>query len=379
MVSQADLFDRAERPNGPIPAQSECLLGLARVRGLGIASLRKLSERFCRLSDIWSVSRTELAREIDELQLRTPDVARRLFEERDRIWEDGRKELARLSSRGIQLILRDHPLFPPALADLSSPPYWLFVEGNAELLGQQYLVAIVGTRNPTNEGVENARALTSALVERGLAVVSGLAEGIDTVVHETVVEIGGQTIAVLGTGISVVFPAGTAGLRRLIVDTGGSIVTEYFPYDTYNRNHFIQRNRLQAALASIVFPVQCAERSGTAHTIRFAQELGRGVVGVKRGVPANVEQNEVLRVLTASGHVVLDLEKEREQLWALLSKPLSQVPRNRPALPALGRFASLVADFRRLTAKRPITEEEFATLIEALRQARLQKREPDAD
>ena len=147
MASQARLFDRQNRPNGNPPLEAECLLGLARVRGLGVTSLRRIYEHFPHLVDIWSLSGTELASTFKKLHIKTPEVEEHLLENRERIWENGRKELAILTSRGIQLILEDDLTFPVTFRQLHDAPYWLFVEGDAKLLG---------LRNDSPVGVEGA-------------------------------------------------------------------------------------------------------------------------------------------------------------------------------------------------------------------------------
>jgi len=137
--------------------------------------------------------------------------------------------------------------------------------------------------------------VTKLLVQNGFAVVSGLAEGIDAAVHEQVLESGGQTVAVLGTGLNEDFPAATAPMRGPIIRTGGAIITEYFNKERYARQRFVQRNRIQAALSDVTIPVEADVPSGTLHTIRFAKQYGRLVLGVKLAGIADAALHHVLR------------------------------------------------------------------------------------
>ena len=115
----------------------------------------------------------------------------------------------------------------------------------------------------------------------GAATVSGLADGIDQAVHEASIAAGVPTIAFLGTGIQNDYPKGSENLRRRIVEAGGAVATEYLPNESYSRANFVQRNRLQAALGRALIPVEWAVKSGTAHTVRFASELLRPIVGLR--------------------------------------------------------------------------------------------------
>lgn len=212
------------------------------------------------------------------------------------------EEHRRFELNGVELLLDDDRRYPPQLRALDDHPRWLFVRGNAELLNSERLITVVGTREPSESGTRLAARVTQTLVKQGFAIVSGLAEGIDAVAHRETVDLRGQTIAVLGTGIFDEFPATTANLRGPIVQNGGAIITEFFTKERYSRQRFVQRNRIQAALSNVTIPVEARLASGTMHTIRFAKQYGRTVLGVKL---AGTEDNELHTFLRENGsHIV---------------------------------------------------------------------------
>ncbi len=180
------------------------------------------------------------------------------------------------------LVLGD-PRYPRALLETADPPTLLYVDGRIELL-QADSIAIVGSRNPTAQGLENARAFASHLSRAGLVVVSGLALGIDGAAHEGALD--GQaasgtggTIAVVGTGLDLVYPARHRALAHRIAATG--LLVSEFPIGTASRpENFPIRNRIIAGLARGTLVVEAALRSGSLITARLALEAGREVFAI---------------------------------------------------------------------------------------------------
>ena len=111
-------------------------------------------------------------------------------------------------------------------------------------------------------------------------MISGLAYGIDRIVHEWCLNVGIPTVSILGTGILATYPAKHSGLADQIIAAGGLLVSEYMPQQGPSAENFVWRNRLQAALGRAVIPAEWAKKSGTAHTVRFARKLGRPVFGM---------------------------------------------------------------------------------------------------
>lgn len=154
-----------------------------------------------------------------------------------------------------------------------APPI-LYVGGNPDWLENRARVSVVGTRKPTLEGVGLAKAVTEALVDRGIVVVSGLAQGIDTVAHTTAIELGGRTIAVLGTPLGVAFPPSNADLLARIIREHLAI-SQFGEGTPPKRGHFPVRNRTMALLSDATIIIEAGEGSGTLHQGWEALRLGR--------------------------------------------------------------------------------------------------------
>ena len=180
-----------------------------------------------------------------------------------------------LSMPGHDLITRDDERFPPLLRDIPSPPAALWLAGDADVLWQPQL-AVIGSRNPTAGGRDNARSFAGELARQGLAITSGMASGIDSVAHEAALEASGFTIAVMGTGLDVVYPASGRALAARIRERG-ALVSEFVPGTPPQRSHFPSRNRIISGLSLGVLVIEASLRSGTLITARLAANQGRDV------------------------------------------------------------------------------------------------------
>ncbi len=153
-------------------------------------------------------------------------------------------------------------------------PSVLFALGDSGVFGNASMVSVVGTRKPTSDGVRRCKALVRALVRRGMVVVSGLAEGIDTVAHRTAIELGGKTVAVVGSGADRPFPRSNVELWNLIA-THHLLLSQFAPGVPPIRNNFPQRNRTMAILSDATVIIEAGEGSGTIHQGWEALRLGR--------------------------------------------------------------------------------------------------------
>lgn len=167
---------------------------------------------------------------------------------------------------------------PVLLASIAGAPSTLYVRGNADALHLPCL-AIVGSRNPTRGGRDNAYRFARHLATTGFCIVSGLAEGIDAAAHEGALDAGGATIAVLGHGLDQIYPAGNRDLAERIV-SGGALVSEYPAGTPPKRWHFPERNRIISGLSLGTVVVEAARQSGSLITARLAGEQGREVFAI---------------------------------------------------------------------------------------------------
>lgn len=189
-----------------------------------------------------------------------------------------------LQQPGNQWLTLADAAYPQALLDISDPPLMLYVKGRAELLARPAL-AVVGSRNATAQGIANADRFAEILSQRGLTVISGLALGIDAAAHQGALRgaagnaQAGSTIAVIGTGADIVYPARNRGLAHQIAEAG-CIVSEYPLGMPGIAANFPRRNRIVSGLARGVLVVEAAAQSGSLITARMAAEQGRDVFAI---------------------------------------------------------------------------------------------------
>jgi len=262
-------------------------LTLALVPGVGSTLFIRLLARFGRPEAALRASETELA------EIVGPAVAQRIRQYRDFVDVETQERLMRQFDA--RLVTMDDPAYPPHLAEIYDPPLALFARG--ELLEtDQYAVAIVGTRKPTNYGLGMAERLGADLAARGITVVSGMAEGIDAAAHRGAMRVGGRTIAVLGSGVDQVFPAIHADLMREIIQNGA--VVSLFPMGMpAMAGNFPQRNRVISGLAMGLIVVEAGPTSGALITARHAAEQGREVFAVPghAGHPCSMGPHSLIR------------------------------------------------------------------------------------
>jgi DNA processing protein len=187
------------------------------------------------------------------------------------------QDLAWLAQHAHHLITLDSPDFPALLARTPQAPAALFVAGDPLLLWRPQ-VAIVGSRNPSEGGRDNARDFARTLARSGLTITSGLADGVDAAAHRAALEVAGEgsTIAVVGTGPDLVYPAKHGALHAQIIERG-AVVSEFPPGTEARRDHFPRRNRIIAGLSLGTLVVEASLQSGSLITARQAAEAGREV------------------------------------------------------------------------------------------------------
>jgi DNA processing protein len=187
-------------------------------------------------------------------------------------------DLAWLGPPDRHLLPLTSPHYPPLLAAVPDAPPALYVRGSLEVLATPQL-AIVGSRHPTASGRDTAFQFAAHLARCGLAITSGLADGIDGASHRGALAAGGATIAVCGTGLDVAYPEHHAGLADSIA-ASGALVSEFAPRTPPRRHHFPQRNRIISGLSLGTLVVEAARQSGSLITARCASEQGREVFAI---------------------------------------------------------------------------------------------------
>lgn len=180
--------------------------------------------------------------------------------------------------KGIRALPMTDGDYPAVLRELTDPPPLLFLKGRERLLGDPS-VAIVGSRRATEGGRSVAEALGRRLGAAGITVVSGMALGIDGAAHRGALSVGGKTVAVLGSGLDVVYPPGHRGLFKEL-GKRGLLVSEFLPWEAALPHHFPKRNRIIAALVQAIIVVEAGERSGALITVDHGLDMGRDILAV---------------------------------------------------------------------------------------------------
>lgn len=251
-------------------------LALTLTPGLGPTQSRRLVEFLGGVEEVFKATLTEL-------EAAGLPVAAAQALATGRSIELAQDELAKAAAAGIRTVSLDDQEYPPELRQIYDPPPVLYVRGNVAALSNPG-IAMVGTRHPTPYGIGMAERLACDLATRNLVIFSGLARGVDTAAHRGAISGKGKTVAVLGTGVDVVYPKENSRLAEQILSLGGALISEFSLGTFAAPQNFPIRNRIISGISFGVLVVEAAEYSGTRITARCALEQNREVFAV----PGNV-------------------------------------------------------------------------------------------
>lgn len=326
-------------------------IGLAHLASALDRDLQAAARRAGGPARLWAGDRDQLARWLRP----SPDDAASLVALRRELRPAGALEDFRAG--GIEFIGRPEPDYPRRLTTLYDPPFGIFVVGDRSrtlrAMAAAPVIALVGARAATSAGRQFARRLAGELADRGALVVSGLAHGIDGAAHEGALEAGGLTVAVVGNGPDVVYPARHRALREQIIGEG-AVVSEYWPGTRPARWRFPARNRIIAGLADAVVVIEAGARSGALITADLALDAGRGVLAVPGApwVETAAGCNQLLRAGAALCESAADIVAECSDLdWRAVER--------RPA-PAVSPLAATV---RATLEREPATADDLAAAL----------------
>ena len=305
----------------------EALIALNMIDGVGPVRARSLLEHFGEAPKILSASKHELqrVRNIGE------ETAQNIFN-----WEksiDLAGELKRISDYGCHVLISTDENYPASLREIYDPPLVLYVKGELTVKDKN-AVAMVGSRMTTNYGIETARKLAYQLAYVGVTVVSGGARGIDTAAHQGALSGKGRTIAVLGTGINLVFPVENVELFGRIA-ANGAVITQ-FPFNRpADKQSFPIRNRIVAGMTLGTVVVEANLTSGSLITANFATEYGRQIFAVPGRIdsPRSKGCHELIKKGAKLCEGVEDILSEFEYLFPASNRPPSATETG--VLPAL--------------------------------------------
>ncbi|OLP18534.1 DNA protecting protein DprA [Leptolyngbya sp. 'hensonii'] len=311
--------------------QEERLFWLAwsQIPGIGSVMLNRLRHRFGTLKTAWEAEPAVLM----TVEGVGPQMLEAIVQTRPTI------QLEQSLQQPFPCWVPDDPDYPPLLLEIPSSPAVLYYRGQVapgEHRDGPPCVAIVGTRHPSEYGRRWTRSLTRALVRQGLTIVSGLATGIDTEAHRSCLEAGGRTLAVLGSGVDVIYPTQNQPLYQQILNQG-LVLSEYPAGTKPDRGHFPQRNRIVAGLCRAVIVVEAPVKSGALITAHLANDYGREVY-VLPGSLDNPQSIGCLGLISKGAQVILGEDHLLEMLGTIpaLDGMTSSQPPAQLSLPISG-------------------------------------------
>ena len=269
-------------------AQIKFWVALSQVSRLGTARFQKLEKYFGSPAEAWQAAPAALrAAGLDER------AAQALTEARSRIDPDA--EMARLDQAGLRVLTWHDPEYPARLRTIDARPPLLYIQGQLRPEDDR-AVAVVGTRKPTAYGREAAANLSGELAANGIAIVSGLALGVDAIAHRAALSNGGRTLAVVANGLDIAYPPANADLYRRIAEQG-AVISEYPLGVRPDPRHFPRRNRLISGISLGTLVVEAGENSGARWTVYHALEQGREVFCVPGNIfsPASRLTNRLIQ------------------------------------------------------------------------------------
>jgi DNA processing protein len=288
------------------------LLAWSQVSGIGPILIDRLERHFTSLEAAWRADSQQLLA-IDGLGLQSID---KLVSSRANIDPD--VLLATHSVANPCWWARNDADYPRLLREIPSAPAVLYYRGQpvlAENRGEIPAIAIVGTRSPTEYGKKWAHKISSLLAAKGFIIVSGMAQGVDTYAHRACLEAGGRTIAVVGTGVDIVYPPRNDALAADI-HQHGLIVSEYAARTPPDRTHFPARNRIIAGLSRVTIVIEAPVKSGALITAHQANDFGRDVY-VLPGSIDNINAIGCLGLISRGAQPILSLEHLLELLASI--------------------------------------------------------------
>lgn len=285
-----------------------------------------------------------------------------------------------LAKKKMALVLREDAQYPPLLRQIAHPPHLLYVYGETDLT-DRFPVAVVGTRRASAYGLTHTREIAAELAQTGVCVVSGLALGIDAAAHTGALDGGGRTVAVLGGALDKPYPQENEPLMRRILESGGSVVSEYAPGTPPSRYSFLQRNRIIAGMSLGTLVTEGPRRSGALNTATRTLESGREVFALPGNVDSpgaqlpNMLISEGARLVTGAADILSalviepkDEPKAAQAAVAPMEAPVEKKPHIPGGLDETQRAicAALLAgeaDFDALCAVSGLESDELGALL----------------
>lgn len=303
--------------------EREAYIALNMMDRIGPVGVRAMVSVAGSAADLFSMAQDDLVRMFGGKNLTSS-----LLKQRDTVpWEC---ELARVDSMGARIVTQIDPEYPQQLLEIHDPPLALYVRGSIEKR-DKHGIAVVGTRRPSHYGREAAANLSRQLARTGITVISGLAQGIDTVAHEAALSVQGRTLAVMGSALDCLYPSSNAKLAESIANNG-AVISE-FPLGRHpDKTTFPMRNRIVSGLSMGVLVVEAGEKSGALITAHQALDQGRSVFAVPGRIDSHLSRGGHA-LIKKGAQLVESVDDILHEFEFLLPERIQEnsVLRNRPA------------------------------------------------
>ena len=245
----------------------------SRINKIGAKAQNKLLEKYHNPEEIWNLTKKELQGILDDKQIEI------ILNQKNRI--NLEKYAEYMQKHEIKMITIFDEKYPQNLRNIYDPPVVLYIRGNENIINE-FSIAIIGSRICSNYGKQVAKQFAYNLSKYNINIVSGLAKGIDTYAHVGTIQAKKTTIAVIGSGLDIIYPEENKQLYEEIIKNNGAIISEYIVGTKPEKLNFPKRNRIISGLSKGILVVEANKKSGTFITVDFALEQGKNIYAIPR-------------------------------------------------------------------------------------------------
>lgn len=286
--------------------------------GIGDITIKKLIDHYGSAEQVWNTNRKAIANQIGSAKLLTSSIGE------EEILERAKKELEFLHKNNFQYLSYRDPLYPSLLKEALDGPVVIFYDGKIDFSNRTTFISIVGTRNSTNYGSGFLQELMTDLVNQPITFVSGLAYGIDKIVHEQAIKNNFQTIGVVAHGLNLLYPSEHKIIANKMLQNGG-ILTEYPTFEEMHASKFISRNRIIAGLSKATIVIESDFKGGALSTASFANDYNREVYALPGRVTDKYSSGCNKLIKDNKAQIITNAEDILYFLELINKKPLPKV------------------------------------------------------
>lgn len=292
----------------PYVSELKYWLAFSKIYSIGTIRLKKLLEYFGSVSEAWDASPADL----QQIEGFTPKLIEKFIKDRNSLGDLNRLE-EEVLSKNIQIITLNDENYPYYLKQIYDPPIVLYLKGSLNNFNQEKSLAIVGSRKASHYIREVLRKIVSELKGQDISIVSGMAVGVDSCAHQAALDNGLNTIAVIGSGFDNIYPKQNKNLFENIINSGGAVISEYFPDQIADLWTFPRRNRIISGLSQGTLVGEAGLKSGALITARLCLEQNRELMCIP-GMITNPNTEGTYKLIKEGSAVITRAEDILNQL-----------------------------------------------------------------